>query len=207
MTKMDQTILLGRKAGNIRDLLDGIRSVPDASIYFHTHKFLQQHHFLSPEPPNDFSYWITNVLNEVTLGERISSVDTIQFHCITDLRKQFVQIIEDFLTTINRVINAPLGQEFYFMASKTFVLVTLHVASSLQEFVQHLQQVSIYSIYYHMFDAHLRLEQEENDFSEWFRQMGHMELADAVRHIDPYTQTLEGLRKKILQMVKKHGQD
>src|SRR5574341_1684932 len=70
-TKFDQTILLGKKARNVAELIDGIWSVPDASIYFHTHKFLQQHHYLSPEPPNDFAYWVTNVLNEETLGEHL----------------------------------------------------------------------------------------------------------------------------------------
>jgi hypothetical protein len=59
-TKVDQTILLGKKARNIQELYSGIRTTPDASIYFHTHKFLQQHHYLSPEPPNDFAYWAAN---------------------------------------------------------------------------------------------------------------------------------------------------
>ena len=63
-TKLDQTILLGKKARNLAELLGGLRTAPDASIYFHTHKFLQQHHYLSPEPPNDFGYWVTNILNE-----------------------------------------------------------------------------------------------------------------------------------------------
>jgi Family of unknown function (DUF5752) len=47
-TKLDQSLLLGLPARSIDDLLTGIRSVPDASIYFHTRRFLFQHHFLSP---------------------------------------------------------------------------------------------------------------------------------------------------------------
>ncbi len=84
-TKFDRTILLGKKARNVAALGHGVRTVPDGSIYFHTHKFLQQHHYLSPEPPNDFAYWTTHVLNEATLGEQLSSVDIIQFHSITAL--------------------------------------------------------------------------------------------------------------------------
>ncbi len=92
-TKVDQTILLGKKARNIEELYPGIRSTPDASIYFHTHKFLQQHHYLSPEPPNDFAYWVTNILNEAALGERLSSIDIIQFDKISSLRKRFIPLI------------------------------------------------------------------------------------------------------------------
>ncbi len=204
-TKLDLTVLLGRKACNARDLLDGIREVPNASIYFHTHKFLQQHHYLSPEPPNDFAYWVTNVLNETILGEKLSSVDIIQFRRVGDLRNTFITRLDDYLRSTKRVVDAPEGEEFYFMSSQTFVLNTAHVANSLAEFISILGQVSIQSIYYHMFDAHLRLEHEENDYSMWFRQMGKEQLADAVRNIDPYTQTLEGLRRRIIYLVNKYA--
>jgi Family of unknown function (DUF5752) len=39
-TKHDQVLLLGLRARTIQELLTDIRSVPDSSIYFHTHRFL-----------------------------------------------------------------------------------------------------------------------------------------------------------------------
>lgn len=205
-TKLDQTILLGNKAKNIIELLNGIRLVPDASIYFHTHKFLQQHHYLSPEPPNDFGYWVTNILNESRLGERLSSIDIIQFATISSLRKRFIEIIDGYLQTAYRSVDAPAGEEFYFMSAQTFVFATPYVAHDLQEFRKTLSKVSIHSLYYHVFDAALRMEQRENDFSVWFRKMGKVSLADGVRRLDPYTYTLEGLRQKLIQVVTQHGQ-
>jgi hypothetical protein len=206
-TKFDQTVLLGKKAANARELLEGIRSGPGSSIYYHTHKFLQQHHYLSPEPPNDFAYWTSNVLNEQALGEILSSVDIIQFNKIADLRARFVGILEQHLSSSRRVAEAPAGEEFYFMGSRTFVLDTPHTASNLEEFAEALQAVSVHSLYYHVFDARLRMEREENDFSEWFRKLGRGVLADEMLKLDPYTQTLEGLRRRIIQLVKHHGQD
>ncbi len=47
-TKLDQTLVQGLPATSMDDLLAGIRSVPDASIYFHTHRVLFQNQFLSP---------------------------------------------------------------------------------------------------------------------------------------------------------------
>src|SRR5574341_1453708 len=101
-TKFDQTILLGKKARNVAELIDGIWSVPDASIYFHTHKFLQQHHYLSPEPPNDFAYWVTNVLNEETLGEHLWSIDIVQFHSIAALRNRIAELVQAYLQSSYR---------------------------------------------------------------------------------------------------------
>ena len=200
-TKLDQTILLGTKAKNIPELLNGLRSAPDVSIYFHTHKFLQQYHYLSPEPPNDFAYWVTNILNEAALGERLSSIDIIQFDKISSLRKRFVKIIEDYLETSHRSVDAPAGQEFFFMSAQTFVFATPYAAHNLGEFREILSKVSVHSLCYHVFDAALRMEQGENDFSVWFRKMGPGSLAGRVRRLDPYTYTLEGLRQKLIQMV------
>jgi len=46
--------LLGKIAKDIPELLNGVRSARDASIYFHGHKFFQQRYYLTPEPPDDF---------------------------------------------------------------------------------------------------------------------------------------------------------
>ena len=204
-TKLDQTILLGKKAHNIEQLLSAIRTIPDASIYFHTHKFLQQHHYLSPEPPNDFSYWVADVLNEATLGENLASIDIKQFHKISHLRDGFTKILDAYLHSSHRSVEAPAGQEFHFMSSQTFVLQTPYAARDLTEFKEILGKVSIHSLYYHVFDASLRTDQEGNDFSAWFRRMGEAKLADEVLRLDPYTYTLEGLRQKLIHLVDLYG--
>lgn len=203
-TKLDQTLLLGLKARTVDELLDHVRQVPDASIYYHTHKFLHQHNYLSPEPPNDFAYWITDVLNDAGLGERLSSVDTVQYGTLADLRATFVDILEDHLKSADRVPHAPRGEEFYFMASRVFVLGTPYVAHTLGEFCDILRHISSSSLYFHIFDARLRLERGENDFSRWFADLGKPDLAGEMARLDPYTQTLEGLRKRIIQLVEKH---
>ncbi|OGQ78879.1 MAG: hypothetical protein A3F90_09270 [Deltaproteobacteria bacterium RIFCSPLOWO2_12_FULL_60_19] len=206
-TKLDQTLLLGVKAGNAEELLAGIQIVPDSSIYHHTHRYLHQHHYLSPEPPNDFAYWTAHVLGDVVLGERLWSVDIVGFQSIAELRQTFVNILEGHLASTRRRIDCAGGQEFHFMASRTYVLPTPHVAHNLAEFAHILNKVSINSLYFHVFDAKLRLERGENDFSRWFRSLGKTELAEKSSRLDPYSHTLDGLRREIIAMVEKHGSD
>jgi len=204
-TKLDQTILLGKRARDVAELLEGIRTVPESSIYYHTHRYLHQHQFLSPESPNDFAYWITEVINEARLGEIMSSVDIIQFHALADLRDRFVEILTNYLQPKKRKTPAaPEGSEFHFMSCRTFVLQTPFVARNPAEFREALRKVSVNSIYYHVFDAKLRLEKGENDFSRWFRDLGKTQLADEIARLDPYTHTLEGLRNRIIQLVGNH---
>jgi len=203
-TKLDQTLLLGLKARNVQGLLEGMRQVPDSSIYYHTHRFLRQHHYLSPEPPNDFAYWVSDVMGDDVLGEQLSSVDLIQFSTIAELRTRFIDILETYLESMERVIISPTGENFRFMASRLFVCPTGFVAHTLGEFLEMLEKVSVNSLYYHVFDAKLRLERGQNDFSAWFATMGLTDLAEEMRQLDPYTYTLEGLRKRIIVLGREH---
>ncbi|MCF7870718.1 MAG: DUF5752 family protein [Candidatus Omnitrophica bacterium] len=205
-TRINQIELLGKKAKNLKQLADGIKTVPAPSIYHHTHRFLEQHIYFSPEHPNDFSYWTTTSLGLKRLGEIIASVEIFQFKDIELLRKKFVTIIETYLENVSSLRNCILGEEFNFMASKMFILNTPFKAYNLKDFVDCLAQVTIHSFYFHMFEARMRLQKHENDFSRWFKDNGFERLAGQIASLDPYTHTLEGLRKKIINLIKKYIQ-
>lgn len=198
--------LTGQKAANLQQLLDLIQKVPGSVIYHHTHHFLQQHQYLSPEPPNDFAYWITDVLGEEALGEYLFSIDTIQYSTIRELRNEIVRTIENYLTqnpkSLQRFANP--GQEFHFIKSVSFVFQTPYIAANLKEFHYALQKVTLDSIYFHMFEARLRLGKNTNDFSQWLEYaLLEEKLANKIASLDPYTHTMENLRFALLKLVEK----
>lgn len=207
-TRLNLIEILGRRAVTVEGLLQGVREVPGTSIYYHTHRFLQQHHYLSPEPPNDFAFWVTNSLGIDALGERLASVDTVRFRSIRELRQALVEVLEASLgERAPHAVEAPEGEEFHFMSARTFILPTRYEVNSLEEFREALGKVSIESLYFHMFEAKLRLERGENDFSNWFDTNGQSQLAREVSRFDPYTITLEGLRRTIIQKVSRYVGD
>jgi hypothetical protein len=99
------------------------------------------------------------------------------------------------------------GEEFHFMSCRTFILPTSYEAQNLKEFRDILEQVSISSIYFHIFEARLRLERGENDFSNWLEENGQKKLAREISRLDPYTITLEGLRKNLIRRVSQYVKD
>jgi len=205
-TRLHLSELTGLRAINLEQLLNLIKEVPGSSIYHHTHRFLQQHHFFSPEPPNDFAYWVTEMLGENELGERLVSIDTMQFSRIHDLRAAIVKTIEDYLNEdpSSRLRFTRQGEEFHFIKSVSFVIPTKYVANDLGDFIEILRKITIDSIYFHIFEARLRLERETNDFSNWIEtSLEDKELADQLAALDPYTRTLEDLRSAIIEMVEK----
>ncbi len=205
-TRLHLTELTGLRAMNLLQLVSLIKEVPGSCIYHHTHRFLQQHQYLSPEPPNDFAYWVTDILGEDELGERLSSIDTIQYVTIRSLREKIVETIEGYLkeNPLAKLKFAREGEEFHFIKSVSFVMSTGYVVNDLNEFADVLKKVTIDSIYFHIFESRLRLEKGNNDFSNWIgNSLGESELARKISKLDPYTHTLEGLRNSLVSMVER----
>jgi len=198
--------LTGLRATTIGQLLAFIKEVPGSCIYHHTHRFLQQHQYLSPEPPNDFAYWVTDILGEDELGERLVSIDTIQYSTIRDLREKIALTIENYLkdNPLAKLRFARSGEEFHFIKSVSFILPANYIAYDLKEFAEVLKKITIDAIYFHIFEARLRLEKSTNDFAFWIENsLGDKKLASNISSFDPYTSTLEDLRNKIIQMVER----
>ena len=207
-TRLNLSELTGLRATTLGQLLTLIREVPGSCIYHHTHRFLQQHQYLSPEPPNDFAYWVTDALGEDELGEKLVSIDTMQYSTIRDLRGKIALTIEDYLreSPFAKLKFARSGEEFYFIKSVSFILPTNYIVYDLREFAGVLKKITIDSIYFHIFEARLRLEKPTNDFSYWIENsLGDKELADEISGFDPYTRTLEDLRNKLIQIVERRA--
>lgn len=205
-TRLHLSELTGLRASTLSQLLGLIKEVPGSCIYHHTHRFLQQHQYLSPEPPNDFAYWVSSVLGENELGERLASIDTVQFSNIRSLREKIIETIEDYLKSnpLAKLRFASEGEEFHFIKSVSFVLPTNYVVGNLEEFLEILKKITIDSIYFHIFEARLRLERQTNDFSHWIEtSIGDKELADKISRLDPYTRTLEDLRNTLIGIIER----
>lgn len=199
--QLNLLFLTGLRASNVLQLKEYLRSVPDSSVYCHTHNFLQRHHFLIPEPPNDFAYWVAHVLNETKLGEELYAIDTVRFNSLTDLKEALLAVMDAFLEKNPSLRVAQPGSEFHFMKATLFNLPTHYEARNLNEFVECLKKVSIHSIYYHMFEGRLRTAEHRNDFSVWLSELGEETLAKKIERLDPYTHTIEELRTQMIRLM------
>jgi len=195
----------GLRAATLTTLAKLLRKVPDSCVYYHTHHFVLQHHYLTPEPTNDFAYWAGEVFGDEPLGELLASIDIMEHSSLQSLREVLAGTIERYVKEhpATRIRFAPPGREFFFIKSVHVIMPTPHTASTLAEFVQALEQVSIHSLYFHVFDARLRLGRPTNDFALWFtEQLGLKELGELVAGLNPYMHTLETLRTILLSLIR-----
>ncbi len=190
------------RATNLAEFLDALRTCPDASIFQHTFRTLQEHHFIREGFSNDFAHWTFAACNEVELAERLASIDVREFTSIPALRERIISIVETYLNRNPRARERAALEPFYFCASDTVVVPTPFVARNLMEFADCLNRVSVHCIHYHFIEARLRLKLNSNDFSVWLEEeLDLPRLADRLNRIDIYTSTLQDVRRKILQVV------
>lgn len=195
----------GLRAGTLPQLAGLLRKVPEACIHYHTHYFLLSHNFLTPEPTNDFAYWVQHVLGDERLGELLASLDIMEYPSLEDLRQVLVNTIESYLerSPLARLKFVSEGEELFFVKSIHVIMPTAWQAATLAEFAEALSKVSIHSLYFHIFDARLRLGRATNDFAVWFeQQLGLPQLAAQVSDLDPYAHSLAELRESLLKLIR-----
>jgi hypothetical protein len=199
----EHLLRIGRqRATTIAELLHALETCPEDSVFQHTFRTLQEHHFIRQGFSNDFAHWSLSACHEPILAEQLASVDVREFTAIDGLRQRMTEIIDEFLQKHPKSGSHPAKEAFYFCASDIVVLPTPFVADSLPAFLDGLKQVSVHSIHHHFIEARLRLHLMSNDFSQWLEEeIGLRQIADLVERIDIYTNTMEGVRQQIAHMV------
>ncbi|MDZ4732545.1 MAG: DUF5752 family protein [Nitrospirota bacterium] len=193
--------ILGKQAEDERQLAELLEEVPLDSVYFHTHSYFLRTRFIERTYPNDFAQWVGEQVRDHVLAERLSVLDPFDFQSLEALREELLSIIDDHLSGMATVPRAGLGSSFYFSRSRILEVPTGVEARTLREFRDAISEVDVSAVYFHVFEAHLRLRREENDFSAWIRgSLKLPELADRMRALNPYLGSLERLRSSLLTM-------
>ena len=197
----------GNKARDLRELRDMISSVSSNSVFHHTYQYFLKEHI--HEYTNDFAHWAGESLEERALAEQLSSIDPYDFAGVSGVRKELLRVIDDYLERFPEPRQAMKGDEFYFNEILTFVFPAGIRAQNLAEFLMGIKYVDTSCIYYHFYEAKLRLGNRADDFSAWVEDvLLNKELGEKIRAIDPFMHTVEGIREHIAdaveQEVRKH---
>jgi len=199
----EHLLRIGReRATTLAELLQALQTCPEDSIFQHTFRTLQEHHFIRQGFSNDFAHWSLSACHEPVLAEKLASVDVREFTAIDGLRHRMIEILEEFLQKHPPSSSRAANEPFYFCASDIAVLPTPFVADSLAGFLDGLRQISVHSIHHHFIEARLRLHLMSNDFSQWLKEeVGLPRTADSIERLDIYTNTMEGVRQQIARIV------
>jgi hypothetical protein len=200
-TERRLVLLTGRRAGTLAELLGHLREVSGSSVFYHTHQHYLTHHYERPLFYNDFALWILHALQERALAEQLAAIDLLTFTTVRALREAMVAVIDARMEEADYLERpCPPGDEFHFCESQSFVMPTGIVASDARDFFRKLPRVSNVSLFFHFFEARLRLGHPTNDFSLWLADCGEQKLAEAIDALDPYLVTLHELKQQIIRL-------
>jgi hypothetical protein len=197
--------LTGRKAYNLEELMDLIKTCSDSSIFYHTFSaFLKLREAQVPYN-SDFAIWVSKSLNEKALAEKLMAIDLSEYSTLQSLRNRLMGIIEIHIRENPSCCEKTADEPFYLYDAMRVVYLTDKFAYDLHSFRDSLANISIYSMYYHFFESRLHTQLESNEFSSWIEEsLGLPELADQIRKIDCSVFTLEGLRSRVIELIDRH---
>ena len=190
----------GKTAKNLRELQNIITTVSDECIFHHTYQFFLKVHVL--DYTNDFAFWAGESLEERALSEQLSNIDPYDYNDINDLRNQITKVIHEYLEKFPEPREAMPGKEFYFNETITLIFPEGIRAKNLAEFLTAIKHIDADSIYYHFYEARIRLGSGVDDFSKWIEDIfGKTELAEKIRAIDPFMHNIEGIREHLVEAI------
>ncbi|MFZ5905951.1 MAG: DUF5752 family protein [Nitrospirota bacterium] len=190
----------GKKARNLTELRDTIATISDECIFHHTYQYFLKGHML--EYTNDFALWASENLEERALSEHLSNIDPYDFLTVDELRNELVRVIDNYLDRFPSPREAIPGEEFFFTETITTIFPSGVMVKNLAEFLTAIKYIDSGSLYYHFYEARIRLGGGIDDFSRWIEDsFGKRQLAEKIRDIDPFMHTIEEIREHIRAAV------
>ncbi|OFV94231.1 MAG: hypothetical protein A3F68_08465 [Acidobacteria bacterium RIFCSPLOWO2_12_FULL_54_10] len=190
------------RAWTLAELGSHLRTVPEDSIFFHTFQSLESHHYTVFS--NDFAQWVMASCNETMLAEELGAIDLRDFVSLADLRQVLVDALENYLKRNPQSADRPAFEPFYFSEAIELAVPLDAKAYTLRELSDGIRKLSLQTLHFHFINSRLRLQLATNDFSQWIEDsLSLPELAEKVNRVDFYTNTLEGVRKEILETMER----
>ena len=188
------------RAWTLGELGIHLRLIPENSIFFHTFQSLESHHYTVFS--NDFAQWVIASCNETVLAEQLGAIDLRDMVSLAELRQVLVDTVENYLKKNPQSTDRPAFEPFYF-SDVIEVAVPLEAkAYTVRELAEGIKMLSSQTLHYHFINSRLRLQLRTNDFSMWLEDSQDLpELAARLNRVDFYTNTLEGVRKEILETL------
>jgi hypothetical protein len=199
---------LGRTCTNLRELLDAVRTVPDAALEHHMMRCALDDHFELYEFPNDLARWCWDALGDEVLGEQLGLIDPYQHPSLASLRTTLANVIEERLWGLERVSWCQPGLELHLIESSVIAYDTGERFPTPTALVEAMPRLPPRALFYHVHEARRRTAGRTDDFSDWLAERGaDAALVAKLRAIDFYFLSLNRLRREIIEIFRQASPD
>ncbi|MCH9031703.1 MAG: hypothetical protein IIB00_05530 [candidate division Zixibacteria bacterium] len=193
------TLSTGQRAINLRELCERIAHCSLESIDYHFFATKLRPAFDDPEYPNDFAAWVSYVLHDRSLAERLGMINPFEYQDSEGLRQETLNVVEDHLSLTQHIPWTTPEHEFIFLRSQMALFETGRRISRPEDFATLAPHLSTGSVYYHFVEARRRIDDSRDDFSVWLDAFGdgYANLKEALSRVDYYFCSLSELKDRI----------
>ncbi|HUI43120.1 MAG TPA: DUF5752 family protein [Terriglobia bacterium] len=196
------TRIRNQTATNLKELGESLEKCSDESIFYHTFHTLGRHHFLTEGFSNDFAHWVLAATNQAELAEELAGLDIRDYVSLAVLREDLRRLVISYCDRFPALGGLAAFEPFHFCESIEVSVPLGREAWTLEEFRDGLANLARAALHFHFISSRLRLRLRTNDFSLWLSgSLGLTELAQRVNRVDIYTNTLDGVRDRLLAQI------
>lgn len=194
--------ITGKRASNLKEFSEILKEIDESVIFYHVHHAFREYQYAPGLYSNDFAHWVEEHLDENALAEKLANLNIKDFTDLKSLREKIVSIIDNYIGSNPESAAVQAKHKFYFCKNVGVVQKTNLIVWDLDDFCEILRKVGLRSLFFHFFEARLRLGKKTNDFSDWIKFNFNDEvLARKIESLDPYQYTMDQLRDKIIELV------
>ena len=196
----------GKRAQNLRELLDRLETIDPGSLYHHFWGGLLRPRFDEPEYNNDFAAWARHALHDWVLAERLTVIDPTHVSDLEEIRQELMEVCEERLDEREVIPWSRRDQQFHFLTSQIVVFDTGLRLDGPAELVELMPRLSRGSVFYHFIDARRRNEMGIDDVRAWLCDVGEpfVALCERLADVDPFFSSLLELRGQLAEIFAAH---
>ncbi len=187
----------GIKVYSLKDFIEILKKIDKFSIFYHMYVNIFNYHNLPTFYNNSFSYWLYKN-NYLTLAEKLSIVDPIEYFDLEELRWSLLKILEE---NYNEHLEKNIVEPFFFITVDREIIKYKKPAYNLEDFISKFKKSSINSLFYHLITSRIENKTLINDYSSWLISIGESKKAELINKLDIYSMNLYEIKKKIVQIL------
>lgn len=199
VTTLPLVALTGRSAATVTDLRDRLREATDAMIRYQTYHYYRERP--SPRFASRVAYWVSEVLGERVLGERLGTVDLRTTGGAVELRRRLVTLIEAYLDEGPDPREAPSGLELPFCEGRSHLAPSGRIAHTLAEVQAGIEALGVDAVVTHLIDARWPTPAPDRDLIHWLDECGHTMVAERLRSLHPFVYTPDEFHDRVVGIL------
>lgn len=186
----------GIEVHDLEQLRTALEQAPERSLFFHTAGRVLRHPATEELPQDDFSHWVSGVVQDRQTGERMSFA-VEGSNTAEELRRALIDVLASVSEKDRVAHDSPPGGEFVFLTVASVQVPTNTYAYDPHELIELLAEADASVWFYHLIEE--PWAKGESPLRRWLEARGAAQLGEFLDHAARSGRPIEDMRRRVLK--------